>query len=163
MIKKIAISFSVLIILALSLLWFLGKEMREVKTEVEIAATPEQVWQVITDVKNWDQWSPIIQKSEGETSLGSQLSITMVSEEGKGGKDGPFYQPTVTLFEPHRSFRWRAYMMNGFIFTNDKSFQIEPTANGCKLIHREHFQGLMLPLFLGRHTKSCPRYAELDE
>ncbi len=154
--KKIALFLLSLVIIGVAVLWLQGKDMREIRTEIVIAAPPEAVWRVITDIEHWDQWSPIIQASEGQASLGSQLTITMVSEEGKGGKDGPRYQPIITQIDPTKSFRWRAKMIANFVFTNDKSFELERTNQGTRLIHKELFSGLMVPMFWGKVKANVP-------
>jgi hypothetical protein len=38
--------------------------------------------------------------------------------------------------------------MAKFLFTNDKVFELQETATGTKLIHKELFGGLMVKLFL---------------
>ena len=38
-------------------------------------------------------------------------------------------------------------MMAEFLFTNDKVFELEETGSGTRLIHKELFSGLLVPLF----------------
>jgi len=49
--------------------------MQEIKTEIDISAPPSKVWAIITDINNWQEWSPIINASNGKASIGSKLSI----------------------------------------------------------------------------------------
>ncbi len=130
--------------------------MREIKTEIQISASPDKVWSIISNIKNWYEWSPIIQKSKGDPFLGAKLSIIMTGKEGKGGKDGPSYQPIITFFNEAKSFRWRAKMIAGFIFTNDKSFELEATPDGTRLIHKEYFKGLLVPMFWNSIKTTVP-------
>jgi uncharacterized protein YndB with AHSA1/START domain len=60
--------------------------MREIRTEIEIAAPLTKVWSIPTDFDNWKEWNPIINQASGVASLGSKLSITMCSEDGKDGE-----------------------------------------------------------------------------
>lgn len=62
--------------------------MREIKTEIQIAAPPAKVWDILTDIKNWKSWNPIINDANGESALNSGLTISMC---GKNGKGGPTY------------------------------------------------------------------------
>lgn len=71
-------------------------------------------------------------------------------EEGKGG---PKYNPTITELEEPNYFCWRAYMLTGFIFTNDKIIELEETSSGTQLIHKELFKGLLAPIFCGQIEK----------
>ena len=122
--------------------------MKEIKTEIEINADPEKVWKIITNVGNWQEWSPVINKSAVSATIGSRLSITMCSKEE--GKDGPSYNPVITKLEAKKYFRWRAKMLAGFLFTNDKIFELEKTDHGTKVTHTESFGGLIVK-FMGDH------------
>jgi hypothetical protein len=117
--------------------------MRELRTEIEIAAPITKVWSILTDFDNWKEWNPI-KHANGVASPGSKLTITMCGEEGKDGKK---YMPLVINVEEPKSFRWRGVMMAGFLFTNDKVFELEEMGSGTRLIHREEFSGILVPLF----------------
>lgn len=39
---------------------------------------------------------------------------------GESGKDGPKYEPVITIFEAPKKFQWQATMMAGFIFFDQK-------------------------------------------
>jgi len=155
--KKIIITVLILILISGLILWAKGKDMREIKTEIDIAATPEKVWNILTDIEKWEEWSPIINKSSGSPSLGSKLSITMCGEDGKEGKAGPKYEPVITILEEPKNFTWRAKMMAGFIMTNGKVFELEEIGTGTRLVHKETFSGLMVPMFWGHVEKNVPK------
>jgi hypothetical protein len=70
------------------------------------------------------------------------------------GKEGNKYMSVVTNVEDPKSFRWRATMMAGFLFTNDKVFELEETGSGTRLVHIEAFSGILVPLFWGKMEKS---------
>jgi hypothetical protein len=40
--------------------------LKELTTEIQINSSPEILWKVITDFKNYYQWNPILQKIKGE-------------------------------------------------------------------------------------------------
>ena len=130
--------------------------MREIQTEIEIAAPLIKVWNILTDFDNWNEWNPIVNQASGVASLGSKLDITMCGKEGKGGKDGPKYMPIITNLDEPTFFRWRAKMMAGFIFTNDKIFELEESDSGTRLIHKEAFSGILIPMFWSNLNKHVP-------
>ena len=152
--KKVLLIFAGLLIAAGLTLWVKGNTMREIKTEIEISAAPTEVWGILTNIDDWAEWSPIINQASGDASLGSTLSITMMSKEE--GKDGPKYSPVITILDEPKSFRWRAKMMAGFIMTNDKVFELEETSNGTTLVHKELFSGMFVPLFWSSVEKNVP-------
>jgi len=152
--KKLFILFISLTFIGITYLAIEGSEVQEIKTEIEISAPPSKVWEIITDINRWQEWSPIINASHGATSVGSKLNITMVGKEE--GKDGPQYNPIITNLNEQRYFRWRAHMLAGFIFTNDKIFELKETESGTRLTHTETFKGLLAPIFCGQMEKGVP-------
>jgi len=132
-----------------------GLLMQTIKTEIEISAPSSKVWDIIVDINNWKEWSPIINASSGEASIGSKLSITMAGKEE--GKDGPKYNPIIKELNKPNYFCWRAHMLAGFIFTNDKIFELEETKSGTRLTHTETFKGLLAPMFSGQMEKGVPQ------
>jgi len=152
--EKIFLIFMGLTFIGVTYLTIQGSEVQEIKTEIEISAPPSKVWSIITDIHNWQKWSPIINASNGDASIGSKLSITMVGKEK--GKDGPRYNPVIMELNDSKYFRWRAHMLSEFIFTNDKIFELEETNSGTLLTHTETFNGFLAPMFYGQMEKGVP-------
>src|SRR5258708_462958 len=109
--------------------------MRELRTEIQISAPMSKVWQVLTDFDEWEKWNPVA-KANGRASVGSKLKISVC---GKDGKAGQTYQPSVMEANAPKAFRWRATMMAGFLFTNDRVFELNEKNGGTELIHSERF------------------------
>lgn len=126
--------------------------MREIRTEIEISAPINKVWSLLTDFDHWKDWNPI-SHAGGVASLGSELTVTMCGKDGQGEMK---YRPIVTKIEAPRSFRWRGKMMAGFLMTNDKIFNLEETGSGTRLVHKEAFSGLLVPLFWSKLNANVP-------
>lgn len=121
--------------------------MRALQTTIQISAPIDQVWQVLTDFEKWKDWNPTINQVSGSATAHSILNITMCGSEGK---DAMKYKATVLESNPPRNFRWRATMMSGFMFTNDRVFELREKNGGTELTNAEQFSGLMVPLFWGK-------------
>jgi hypothetical protein len=141
--KKIAGGLAILIFIGVIVLSIQGGSMREIRTEIQIAAPVDQVWQVLTEFDNWKEWNPTINQAGGRASVGSILNITI---RGKEGEDASNYQPVVLESDAPNSFRWRATMMAAFVFKNDRVFVLTAKDGGTHLVHTEEFTGLMVPL-----------------
>jgi hypothetical protein len=152
--RKIFIIFISIASIGVIYLAIEGSEMQEIKTEIDISAPPSKVWSILSDIEQWQAWSPIINASKGETAVGSKLHITMAGKEQ--GKNGPSYEPTIIELSEPDYFHWRAHMLAGFIFTNDKIFKLEATETGTRLTHIETFKGLLAPVFCGQMEKGVP-------
>ena len=116
--------------------------MRELRTEVKIKASIERVWEVLVDFGNWNEWNPTVKEINGESSIGSKLMITMIGEDCKEMT----YQSVVLQLIPPKIFRWRAKMLAGFIFKNDRVFELEEKEGQTILVHKEEYSGLMVPI-----------------
>ena len=154
MIKKILLLLVALLCSGFLYLAIAGNQIQEIKTDIEIAAPPSKVWAILSDIDNWQQWSPIIKASHGTAAVGSELTIAMIGK--KEGEDGPVYKPVITELEESKHLRWRAHMLSEFIFTNYKVLDLEQTDSGTRLIHKEMFKGLLAPIFCGKMEQGVP-------
>jgi hypothetical protein len=75
--------------------------VRSFEAATRIDASPQIVWDLLTDVGSWRDWDSGVDRIEGRVALGERLTIyaTMI-------RDRPF---TVTVVElrPHEVMRWR--------------------------------------------------------
>lgn len=127
------------------LVWFTeGINKKELRTEIDIGASSTEVWNILVNINSWKEWNPIISNSSGEVSVGSKLIMEM---KGKGDEAGPKYEPVITKLEEPNIFHWRAKMGFEFLFTNDKFMELQTVGSGTKLIHREEYSGLLVPIF----------------
>lgn len=107
-----------------------------VHNEIEIAATPEQVWNVLIQVRTWEQWyegaSNIeIQGDEPVLEAGSVFTWTTM---------GLDFTSTIKEFEPHRRLAWESqkWSISGW-----HAWLIIPTEDGCILITDEAQNGFL--------------------
>lgn len=72
---------SIIVVIILSLLLLILNQfiMRNIKTEVEINASPEKAWNVLMDHPNYNKWNPYILQISGSTELGDYLTVTLKS------------------------------------------------------------------------------------
>ena len=115
--------------------------MKEVHTEIEINASPERVWKIVTDFERYNQWNPFINRVIGQAKEGSRIEIHIETPGGKNRK----YGPTVTRVEEGRELRWlgKSWLLNGeHIFTIE---QLQP--GRVRFVHREVFDGLLTSIF----------------
>ena len=114
------------------------KTMKEIKTEIIINASKAEVWNVLTDYASYGEWNPFIQSIEGDKHVGGKLRNTMVSE----GKTNVF-KPTIMHWEENNRFEWLGSLPLR-LFTGQHYFILEEMGpNQTKLIHGEHFGGLL--------------------
>lgn len=120
--------------------------MHEVRTEIEINATAERVWAVLTDFRRHAEWNPFVRRIEGELREGGRL---VVSVQPQGGR-GMTFRPTVLKAAPNRELRWLGRLLMPGVFDGEHYFQIEEAEGGkCRLVHGERFSGVLVKMMRG--------------
>ena len=120
--------------------------MREIATEIEIAASPTKVWEILTDLDRFSEWNPFISEAEGVVKEGADLKVHI---SPPGGKPMTF-KPRVTRVVPEREFRWLGRFLIPGLFDGEHIFEVKPLSeNRSSLVQREEFRGLLVPLLWG--------------
>jgi hypothetical protein len=115
------------------------------QTEIEIEASPECVWQTLTDFAAYPQWNPFIVQIEGPLVCGQRLQATMKP----AGSRGMTFTPTVLEATPNREFRWGGRLLLPGLMDAEHRFRIEPMESRLiRFVHSETFHGILVPLFL---------------
>jgi hypothetical protein len=118
--------------------------MKELRSEIEIEAPAERVWQVLSDFASFPHWNPFIRRASGEPRRGERLEVH-IQPSGAGGMT---FRPTVLTAEPYRELRWLGRLLIPGLFDGEHIFTIEPLGTGrVRFVQREIFTGLLVPLF----------------
>ena len=119
---------------------------RHIHTEIEIAASAERVWHVLTDFASYPEWNPFMTRISGSLAVGSQLETFIQPPGGRGIG----FKPTVVALAPGRELRWLGRLLIRGIFDGEHSFRIERlTHERIRFIQEERFSGVLTfpPLF----------------
>lgn len=117
--------------------------MPQYQNSIDIAASPEQVWRVLTDVDRWHEWTASITRIERldppSFVPGSQFKVFQ-----------PKLRPaiwTITELKPDSNFTWVSQSPGMKVVAEHT---IQPVGQGtCKLTLRTTFSGL-IGLIVGR-------------
>ena len=114
--------------------------MKKVEASIEIAAAPERVWSVVSDLQSFPSWNPFMTRASGQLREGSRLEITI---EPPGGKPMTF-KPRVLRVEPEREIRWLGRFLLPGLFDGEHSLRITPNASGgSTFTQSEKFRGIL--------------------
>ena len=123
--------------------------MKELRTEIEINATPERVWNILTDTDKFPQWNPFIRSFKGKLAQGETIEVVL------GVDKTMTFKPTILELTPNRTFRWLGKLFVGGLFDGEHIFEIEPLdPNRVRFVQREKFNGILVPVFNFDSTKS---------
>ena len=117
--------------------------MKELNNEVEIHASAERVWHLLTDFAGFPQWNPFIHRVNGEPKTGARLEVT----SQPSGASRTTSRPTVLKAEPNHELRWMERSLIPGLLDVEHIFTIEPlSAERVRFTQREIFTGLLAPL-----------------
>ena len=110
---------------------------QSVRVDVDIRATPEKIWSLLTSVADAPRWNSTIREIDGRVALGEQLKIKV-----------PISTRTFTVkvdtFEPHRRLVWSD---GNAVFRGVRTYTLTPKGAGSTAFSMEEvFTGFMLPL-----------------
>ena len=126
--------------------------MREIRSEIDIDASPETVWNVLTEFESLPDWNPFMLRAQGDVKVGEKIEVYLKLPDGMGMT----IKPRVLVVEPNREFRWKGRMVIPGIFDGEHIFEIEKSGDvSCHLVQREQFTGILTSLmlrFIGKKT-----------
>lgn len=134
--------------------------MRELKTEIEIAAAPEQVWSILLNFLKYGQWNPFIRSIEGKARAGERLTVRM---QPPGGRAITFH-PKVLVVKQDRELRWRGNLFLPWLFDGEHYFRIEPLGDDrIHFVHGERFSGVLVPFAKKVLTEAKRGFVAMNE
>jgi hypothetical protein len=132
--------------------------MKEISSEIEIAAPAERVWHVLSTFAAYPQWNPFIRQVDGRAKTDSALALKFRLPDGKATS----LKARVTKVDANRELCWLGGISP--LLTAEHHFTIEPLdSQRCRFAQRETFSGLLLPLFSGRIAQTERGFAEMDK
>ncbi len=102
-----------------------------------IAASPEKVWAVLTDINNWTSWHPKISRAK---MTGEALPGTTFEWKANGAS----IKSVLQTVEPYRSLGWSGTTFGGSAIHN---WQLEPQDSGTLVHVGESMEGWLIQLF----------------
>ncbi|WP_027158793.1 SRPBCC domain-containing protein [Methylobacter luteus] len=124
------------------------------QTEIEIDATPAQIWAILTDFAAYPAWNPFIKYIHGIPRQGDRLEVRIQP----GGAKGMTFRPAVLAADAGRELRWLGSFLLPGVFDGEHRFVIEPLASGKVLFRQsERFSGMLVPIFKGSLERDTKR------
>ena len=115
----------------------------ELNTEIEINASSETVWNLLTGTSRFPEWNPFIRRLQGELKVGQKLAVFI---QPTGARAMEFI-PVVLKVEPNTELRWLGRLILPGLFDGEHVFQIEPLGSSrVRFRQREIFSGIFVPL-----------------
>jgi hypothetical protein len=118
--------------------------MKVLHSEIEINASAELVWGILTDFASYPEWNPFVRKISGEPKVGERLEVRLEPP----GSRGITLKPTVLYAEPERELRWLGHLLVSGLFDGEHSLSIHRLGEDrVRFVQGETFRGMLVPLF----------------
>jgi len=106
-----------------------------IKTAIDINATAEDVWAVLTDFPAYGQWSNF-SSIDGVAQKGTKLAMKM---------PGMSFKSMVTAAETGKKLEWAAWIINNTVFEGRHTFTLTRNPDGSThLDNTETFSGALV-------------------
>jgi hypothetical protein len=113
----------------------------QLRTEIDISAEPERVWEVLTDFEAYPEWNPFIVSIRGKPRVGSQLKVVLSPPQSSEVQ----LTPRVLRADPAKELRWRGVLWFSWLFSGEHFFLLQESEPGhTRFTHGEDFSGWLL-------------------
>jgi hypothetical protein len=97
----------------------------------------------LIDLDKYTEWNPFIRNAVGLTKVGERLRVRLSPPNGREME----FKPTVKSFIESKEFSWLGHFLFPGVFDGEHVFKLKPINDGCLLIQKESFSGLLVPFF----------------
>lgn len=120
--------------------------MKSFAARTTIGATPEAIWQILTDAPAYPVWNTTVTRVDGRIALGEKVTVHAKVAPGRA------FPVKVVAFDAPRHMVWSGGMPLG-LFKGERSYELRSMgAGGVEFAMREDYTGLLAPLI----TRSIP-------
>ena len=128
--------------------------MKELHSQIEINASAERVWDILSDFASYPQWNPFIRRISGELKVGERLEVRLEPPDSRGIT----LRPTVLRAEPNRLMRWVGHLFVPGLFDGEHTLATEPLGeNRVRFVQHEAFKGVLVRLLARSLDKNTLR------
>lgn len=114
----------------------------EIAVSIQIAASAEKVWSLLTTAQDFARWNSTIERIEGKIALGETIRLWAKAAPGR------VFKLKITAFRPPEQLVWQDGMYPMFQGSRRYTLTRQPQ-NGVVFGMSETFSGLMLPMIAG--------------
>lgn len=135
--------------------------MKQIRREIDINASAERVWHILTDFTAFPQWNPFIREISGELKVDGKLDVYLQPS----GQRGVRFRPVVLAAEPSRELRWLGRLWGiPKLFDGEHSLKIERiNTNRVRFVQQEVFTGILVSMLGGTLSRAERSFTQMNE
>jgi hypothetical protein len=128
--------------------------MKEIKTAIEMKASPANIWQVLLDFENYPEWNPFIKRFSGVPEVGAKIKVIIHSP----GQREMMFNPRLLKVKENKELRWIGHMIFPGLCDGEHALIIESIDEfRVNFRQEERLSGILVPIFwksLYHHTRA---------
>lgn len=126
----------ILLVIAVILVILIFTGKKSVRHELVINASPEKVWQVLTNTDAYAEWNPIMQLVKGDIKVGNKVTYKFTQDSAVS------YEVPITVKQiiPNKLLNQKGG--TPLILTYDHKYTLEPQGDKTKVIISEDYNGI---------------------
>jgi hypothetical protein len=111
----------------------------ELRSEVQINASPAAVWATLTNLEQYCTWNPFIVEAQGKLQIGGMVTTVV----GLPGGREHWVRRRVLKVEPMRELRWSSTLIHRALAYREQFFILRQSGDAeIRLLVGENFSGL---------------------
>ncbi len=115
---------------------------KEIKTQIQINSSPQQVWQVLSNFENYG-WNPFVKSIIGKVQQDNRIKVVL----GPEGSKPMTFKPKVLVYKENKQLTWLGNLWMPGIFDGEHNFELLENVDGTTtFIHSEKFNGILVGL-----------------
>lgn len=129
----------IVIVFSLVLLYLIGR--KSVHTEIVTPASVEQIWSVLVDTKQYEQWNQVFELLEGNLQEGETVKYRFHQDD-----DNAYEISTSVKQVLENKLLNQGGGMPG-VLSFDHRYILEPIEGGTKVVIHEDYRGIAVPFW----------------
>ncbi len=124
----------------------------QLRAEIEVAASPESVWHVLTDTVRLHEWNPFITRLDGSLTEGSSVQVHFTLPEGTDRR----MRARVIASQPSENLRLAGHLGPSWFLRGEHFAELVILDEGrTRVVHGQNFEGLLLRLAPNTMTRAA--------
>ncbi|GAA3127070.1 SRPBCC domain-containing protein [Streptomyces rectiviolaceus] len=158
---------SSLLVLAVALtgytVWTNTQPVR-ITASMELRATPDEVWRVLSDFEKYPEWNPFITSAEVTSDSGRVEEGATLRNRMHDASGDTTFTPEIQTVEPGRELKWLGKVEPGWIADGQHRFHIERIGpDRVRFTQTERFTGVAVPFLKGHlEEKTLPQFHAMN-
>lgn len=121
----------------------------KLETQISISASPEKIWQILTDFSQFPTWNPFLIKIMGNLKPNAHLLVLARVPKFIFKFLPIVFHCQISELKVNKELRWKGKLFHSSLFEGEHFFILEnQSETTVKFLHGEKYSGILRPLIV---------------